>query len=193
MVPSSHSLGHSFFRLKLYSCFEMKVNFLRTHIWYLGINCHSGLYFFQAYFNMCWYCSWLFAPILKFYLWNQITNYSAVLRKLSVLWCVCARMHLAEWNVKSTSMKQRWIPAGLQNFMMPQAVTLKAVHCLIKNNSHRNRCSVISQLNCTPMKSTSTCPQARVTILLHGLIEWKILFQSLPRSTATLHQSSSAL
>lgn len=205
MVSSSHSLGHSFFfQLKFCSCFEMMVTFLRTHIWYLGIYYRSGLYFFfQAYFNMCWFCSWLFAP--DFEVLTLKTNYKLLCYiEKTLCFDVCIGMHLSRdgWCLEISWMKceehiheAKVDPCRYSELHNSSncCAQSKRFTASSKNNSHTNRCSAISQLNCAPMKFTSTCPQAGVTISLHGLIEWKISFQSLLHSMATPHQSTSEL
>lgn len=120
-------------------------------------------------------CTWSWSCIFG----NKLRDdYSAVLRKHYAF--VCARMHLAQdgWHVEIKRLKCR----GHTHAVNVNSCRFSELHdrselspCLIKNNSHRHQCLAISQVNCASVKSTSTCPRVRVNVLLHGLIERKII------------------
>lgn len=201
MFPSSPFLGHSLssgwniFMLWDKGGFLEDAHMLPSYLlrlWSL---------FSLASFKTCWYCSWLFAPDLE--VLSLETNYKLLCSvEKTLCFCVCARMHLAQdgWRVAIKEMKceERIHAAKVDACRFSELhdasnCCTQSYPCLIQNNSHRNRCSAISQLNWASRKSTSTCPQARVTILLHGLIEWKISFQSSPHPPVAPHHPSSAL
>lgn len=136
--------------------------------------------------------------IWKFYLWKQITLLCwentrllcVCMHAFGTRWLTCSNKRNEMWRTRTCSQSGRlqvfrtsWCLELLHSKLFP--ASSKTIVTEIDAQQSANLIRLPGNLQAPALKP--------VTILLHGLIEWKISFQSSPHPRVAPHHSSSAL